>query len=110
MLKSLGCTVLTAASGHEGIEKFKSCKGGTHLAIVDLVMPGMDGIATIEEILGIDEATPVLLASGYARESDEVEALKERRPSVGFLAKPYKPEQLFAAARASSKWKSQNCG
>ena len=110
MLKALGCEVLTAASGREGVEKFKSCKGGIHLAIVDLVMPGMDGIATIEEILGIDEATPVLLASGYARESDEVEALKERRPGVGFLAKPYKPEQLFTAARAFAKWKSQNYG
>jgi CheY-like chemotaxis protein len=110
MLKTMGCEVLSAASGREGLEKFKSCVGGIHLAIVDLVMPEMDGIATIEEILGIDEATPVLLASGYARESDEIEALKERHPSVGFLAKPYTPEQLIAAARGFSKRQKQDCG
>jgi len=81
-----------------------------HLVIVDLVMPGMDGIATIEEILRLDPTTPVLLASGYARESDEIEALKERHPAVGFLAKPYKPEQVIDAAMKTSIPQEQNLG
>ena len=110
MLNTLGCEVMSAAGGQEGIEKFKSCEGGIHLVIVDLVMPGMDGIATIEEILRLDPTTPVLLASGYARESDEIEALKERHPAVGFLAKPYKPEQVIDAAMKTSIPQEQNLG
>jgi signal transduction histidine kinase/CheY-like chemotaxis protein len=98
MLQTLGCEVLSATDGQDGLEKFKACEGGVHLVIVDLVMPGVNGIATIEEILRLDPSTPVLLASGYARESDEIEALKERHPAVGFLAKPYKPDQVIAAA------------
>ncbi len=102
MLKAMGCDVLSAAGGREGLDKFRASKSPIHLAIVDLVMPDMDGIATIEEILGIDAFTQVLLASGYARQSDEVEALKERHPTVGFLAKPYQPKQLIIAARKFS--------
>jgi signal transduction histidine kinase/CheY-like chemotaxis protein len=102
MLQTLGCEVLSATNGEEGIEKFKACEGGVHLVIVDLVMPGVNGIATIEEILRLDASTPVLLASGYARESDEIEALKERHPAVGFLAKPYKPDQVLDAAMKTS--------
>jgi signal transduction histidine kinase/ActR/RegA family two-component response regulator len=99
MLRTLGCEVLTASGGKEGIEKFKTHEGSIHLAIIDVIMPEMDGIATIEEILRIDSTTQVLLASGYARVSDEVEALKERHPTVGFIAKPYQPDQLIVAAR-----------
>jgi len=110
MLSTLGCDVLSATGGQEGIDKFKTHEGRVHLVIVDLVMPGMDGIATIEEILRIDPLTPVLLASGYARESDEIEAMKERHPAVGFLAKPYKPEQLIDAAMRCSTLEQQNLG
>ena len=110
MLSTLGCDVLSATGGQEGIEKFKVHEDRIHLVIVDLVMPGMDGIATIEEILRIDPLTPVLLASGYARESDEIEAMKERHPAVGFLAKPYKPEQLIDAAMRCSTLEQQNLG
>lgn len=99
LLKVLGCQVLSASTGREGIEKFKACQGAIDLAIVDFVMPEMDGIATIEALLAIAPATPVLLVSGYARGSGEVEAFRKRRPTVGFLAKPYRPVQLIRAAK-----------
>lgn len=99
MLRSVGCEVLSARSGAEGIELFKLKKEGISFAIVDLIMPDMDGIATVEAILEIEEKTPVLLVSGYTRESEKMEALRKRSTTVRFLSKPYQPDQLVKAAR-----------
>jgi DNA-binding response OmpR family regulator len=78
---------------------FEAQKDAVNLVIVDLIMPEMDGIAVLEEILRIRAETPVLLVSGYTRESERVEALKDRSSSVRFLAKPYQPERLVAVVK-----------
>ncbi len=100
LLSTLGCTVLTAQNGKEGIEIFRKHREAVSLTIVDLIMPGMDGFATLEALLGIDETIPVLLVSGYTKESDKMESLKKRNTTVRFLAKPYRPDELIAAAKA----------
>lgn len=99
MLRTLGCEVLSAASGRRGVAMFAAQKDAVDLVIVDLIMPEMDGIAVLEEILGIRAETPVLLVSGYTRESERLEALKDRSASVRFLAKPYQPEGLVAVVK-----------
>ncbi len=99
MLRSLGCDVLSAGSGPEGMELLRAHQGTVSLAIIDLIMPEMDGTATLDELLKIDPELPALLVSGYTRESDPVENLQNHRATVGFLAKPYHSSQLIAAAK-----------
>ena len=62
-------------------------------------MPDMDGAATLGEILKIDGDLPVVLVSGYTRDSEKLEALEERCTKVRFLAKPYQPGQLITTAK-----------
>ena len=94
---NMGLQPVSAVDGVEALEKLDSRPFS--LAIVDLIMPDMDGIATLEEIADIDDTVPVLLVSGYTRESDKMEDLKKTRPNVRFLAKPFQPDQLVAAAK-----------
>ena len=99
VLSTLGCTVLSAGSGREGIELLKRHRDSISLAIIDLIMPEMDGAITLERLLDINQRLPALLVSGYTRESDRVEAIQRRHATVGFLPKPYHPNQLVTAAK-----------
>jgi signal transduction histidine kinase/CheY-like chemotaxis protein len=99
MLRALGCQVLSAASGREAIAIAKERKGAIDLVVVDFIMPEMDGVAVIDELCKISPSIPVILASGYTSESDRLESVKEKYEAVGFLAKPYRSEDLVGAAR-----------
>ncbi|MFZ5897258.1 MAG: hybrid sensor histidine kinase/response regulator [Myxococcota bacterium] len=97
MLRALGCEVLSANNGSDGIETFKAHCDSVSLAIIDLVMPGTDGVATSNEILELAPQTPILLASGYTPEAEKLDALLNASPTVAYLAKPYDPNTITAA-------------
>jgi CheY-like chemotaxis protein len=99
MLMALGCNVLTAGSGKEGTAIVQDRCGAVDLVIADLIMPDMDGIAAIEAIHQIKPSIPVILASGYTRESDRLEAIKAQQSTVRFLAKPYRATELMDVAK-----------
>lgn len=99
LLRALGCEVFSAASGSEGIAIVNERRGGVDLVIVDFVMPDMNGVAVIEELHKLYPAIPTILASGYARESERVDAMRERFGGVAFLPKPYRSEDLVNVAR-----------
>jgi CheY-like chemotaxis protein len=117
MLRALGCEVLSANNGREGVEIFRAHRDSVSLAIVDLVMPGTDGVATLNEILELAPQTPILLASGYTPQTEKVNALLSACPTVAYLAKPYDPNAITAAlgkllpgGRASSPSSSSKTG
>ncbi len=97
MLRALGCEVLSANSGRDGVELFRAQRDSVSFAIVDLVMPGIDGVATVDELVKLAPQKPILLASGYMPDVEKVEALLNARPSVAYLAKPYDPGAITAA-------------
>ena len=98
MLSAMGCKVLTAKNGPEGIELLVANHAVVSLAIIDLVMPNMDGIATMHEMLTVAPELPVLLASGYTADESKIGTLLRVHPTLDFLAKPYDPAALVTAA------------
>jgi DNA-binding NtrC family response regulator len=72
--------------------------------VLDLRMPGMDGIATLEEIRRRDSVTPVLLLSGQADVARATSALKSG--AVDFLTKPCPVETLSAAIEDAAERKA----
>ncbi|MFT3914535.1 MAG: response regulator [Anaeromyxobacteraceae bacterium] len=101
MVKSMGFPVLTAPGGKQAVELVRSRPGEVHLVLLDLSMPEMDGIATLEALLAVDAGLRVVLSSGF----DE-QALLERHPQApiaGFIQKPYAVSTLRDALSRAAK-------
>jgi len=86
MLGALGYTVVTAASGDEAVRMLRN---GTRfdLAVIDMIMPGVDGLDTFRAIHAEVPGLPCLIASGYAEGSRISAALSEG--AAGFVKKPF---------------------
>ena len=92
ILSYLGFEVLLAENGKLGIELFAEHHSGIDLVILDMVMPEMDGEECFRQIMEIDPAAKVLLASGFSRESN-IDKLKNEGLR-GFIRKPYTTIEL----------------
>ncbi|RKY31691.1 MAG: hypothetical protein DRP67_02125 [Candidatus Omnitrophota bacterium] len=77
--------VLQADCGEKGIEILK--KEIPDLIILDLKMPGMDGIKTLEEIRKIDEEVPVIILTGYGTYETAKKAM--HFGAIEFISKPF---------------------
>jgi len=95
MLRALGRPVLAAAGGQEAVEVLRAHRGEIGAAIVDLSMPGMDGLATLEALLALEPGLPVLLSSGFDEQALLGRGAEGR--AAGFLQKPYSLDDLRAA-------------
>ena len=62
-LEEDGYTVISAYTGEEGLEKFKA--ESQHLVILDIQMPGMNGIETLRQMKMENAELPVILSSAY---------------------------------------------
>jgi len=97
ILESYGYLVVTALDGAEALALYIERKGEIRLVITDMMMPYMDGAATIRAIRKIDPkacviATSGLMISEYAKEAKSLGAQK-------FLAKPFTAETLLQTLR-----------
>ncbi len=63
-LEDDGHEVTLAASGPEGLEALKTSR--PDLIVLDISMPGMDGIETLGKILAQDRTLPVILNTAYS--------------------------------------------
>ena len=94
-LTELGYSVDSAADGAEGLRKLKA--GGFGLVISDMRMPGMDGIALLEEIKRTAPRVEVVLTTGFGTVETAVEAMK--LGAFDFLLKPVEPQSLSVVVR-----------
>ncbi|MFO7712907.1 PAS domain S-box protein [Desulfosarcina sp.] len=92
LLEKLGYQVIAAKSGEEATEVVLRMGSGIDLVILDVIMPGMDGIITFDRIRAIHPQMPVLLSSGYAVDGQSVEILQ--RGCNGFIQKPFDISKL----------------
>lgn len=70
-------------------------------AILDVMMPGMDGIAVLKAFRQKDCATPVLLLTARAEVEDKVLGLDSG--ANDYLTKPFAPQELLARLRAMTR-------
>ncbi|WP_186775808.1 PAS domain S-box protein [Rubripirellula tenax] len=84
--------VLVAGSGTEGIAIYTSHGGKIDLVLLDMMMPGMDGIETKDAIRRLNASAQIIASSGLRRPAQEGGKMDDFN---GFLAKPYNDEQLL---------------
>ena len=95
-------TVTTAESGTEGV---KLISEGTPVdcILLDVKMPGMDGIETLQKIRQIRQDVPVIMISGHGTIETAVEATK--LGAFDFLEKPPDREKLLLVVRNATQKK-----
>ena len=87
-----GKTVIEAADGREGVER--AAADAPDAILLDVMMPGMDGPATLRELRARPEtaAIPVVLLTAKAHPSDHDRF--SDLPVQGTIAKPFDPLEL----------------
>lgn len=92
ILKVKGYEPVEAHSGEEAVEKVKSdCPD---CVLMDVRMPGTNGVEALKLIRGVAPDLPVVLMSAYATEDVEAEA--KRQGAYGVLTKPLDLQQVLS--------------
>lgn len=97
-LEKEGFQVQTASNGEEAIEKAKKYK--PHLILLDVMMPGMDGIETCDVLRKIPEMDGTLIAFLTARGEDYSQVAGFEAGADDYITKPIKPKVLVSRIRA----------
>jgi DNA-binding NtrC family response regulator len=93
LVKRFGFESIAADGGIKGIEALNSPNGGSiELVILDLVMPGMDGLEFIEKMQGIRGDLPVIVQTAQGSIETVIKAM--RAGADDFVVKPVSPERL----------------
>lgn len=100
-LKKEGFEVLTTCSGHEAIKIAKQKL--PHLIILDVMMPGMNGIETCREIKRIPALENTIIAFLTARSEDYSQIAGFDAGADDYISKPIKPKVLISRIKALLK-------
>ncbi len=92
-LTEMGFTVILAEDGREAVETYRKMHGEIKAVILDVVMPKMNGEEALKEMLKINPAARVAMASGFTRDASLKKYVDEK--SVAFLQKPFRREELI---------------
>jgi two-component system nitrogen regulation response regulator NtrX len=90
-----GYEFVGAPTGQEGLAIAE--RDAPDLVLLDVKMPGMDGIEVLERLRSISDALPVVVVSGHGTISTAVEATK--KGAFDFIEKPFSSERVLVSLR-----------
>jgi two-component system nitrogen regulation response regulator NtrX len=90
-----GCSIVTANSGEEALDLLK--EQSPDLILLDIWLPGIDGIQTLEEIKALRPDLPVIMISGHGNIELAVKAT--RLGAYDFLEKPLSLERVLLVSK-----------
>ena len=76
ILIALGYNIYIAHNGKEAIKIYSSNKDNIHLVMLDMIMPGLSGSETYDELKLINPEVKVLLSTGYSA-SDQAKKIMD---------------------------------
>lgn len=92
-LEEAGYRVVTASDGTECLSAFRQHRGDVKVVLLDMMMPGMDGPATMRALEEIDPQVRIIASSGLRTATHSANAVTD--PAAAFLQKPYTDTQLL---------------
>ena len=98
-LEAAGYAVVVTESGETGIALFET--ENPDLIIVDLKMPGMDGMAVLQSIMARDQEAVVIVFTGYGTIESAVKAI--RAGAFDFVRKPFDPDAFLIVIERALK-------
>lgn len=99
IMNKAGYTTHTANDGRAGIEIFH--KESPAVIILDLRMPGIDGIEVLKQIKKISSETSVIIITAYGRVQSAVEAI--RLGAYDYLSKPFDNDEIVLTVQRAIK-------
>jgi PAS domain S-box-containing protein len=97
LLRAMGFKTVLAWSGPQGLEQFHAQRAQIDLVLLDMIMPGMDGVAVLQELRNADPHVKVVICTGYSLDDQSPEL--ERLGFQGFVQKPFTLETLGKTVR-----------
>jgi len=94
----------TYASAEEALRRIGADYPG--IVVSDVRMPGIDGMALLRRLLGVDPALPVILVTGHGDVPMAVEAM--RVGAFDFLEKPFNPDRMTELAKRATTLRRQS--
>ena len=95
LLTREGYDVRLATNAAEGLEAARAMPFDA--AIVDMMMPGMDGIGALDELKKVDDDLPVLMITAFASVENAIAAMK--RGAFDYITKPFKNDEVLVVLR-----------
>ena len=95
LLTREGYRVRLAGTAEEGLELARSVPFDA--AIVDVMLPGMDGITALDELKKINDEMPVLMITAFASVESAIAAMK--RGAFDYITKPFKNDEVLIVVR-----------
>ncbi len=90
-----GYEVVGAATGQEGLSLIE--RDAPDLVLLDVKMPGMDGLDVLDRIRSMSDTLPVIVVSGHGTISTAVEATK--KGAFDFIEKPFASDRVLVSLR-----------
>ncbi len=97
-LKRAGYTVIEAGSGEEALQKFEQCGGRIDLALLDVMLPGIDGFAVCGELRRKNPDMGIIMLTARTQETEKVQGF--RLGADDYVTKPFSPSELMARVEA----------
>lgn len=105
-LRKEGFKVVTCSNGKEALNFIDREK--PHLILLDVMMPGMDGVEVCEQIRSKEDMDNVLIAFLTARGEDYSQIAGFDAGADDYITKPIKPKLLISRIKALLRRKSEN--
>lgn len=97
-LKRSGYEVVEAGSGEEALKKFDEDRDGIDMALLDIMLPGMDGFAVCRELRQRSESMGIIMLTARTQEVEKVGGLM--MGADDYVTKPFSPSELVARVDA----------
>lgn len=99
-----GFEVVAVCDGKSAIKAIRDTQ--FDVVIVDLFMPGMDGLSAIKRFRRLDPQMPIIVASGFMFAGEcpvmpHFEEMSKKSGACSVLYKPFKPQEVLSAIRSA---------
>ena len=101
LLTSEGYEVEISSSGEEALDKYSTQSFG--LVLLDLLMPGMDGIEVLKKIKKIEPHAAIIIITAYASVESAISAMK--MGAFDYIQKPFKHDELLLTVKRAIEHK-----
>ena len=93
-LKRSGYKVTQAENGLQALELFKNSEEVIDIAILDIMMPEMDGLSVCREIRSLNDNVGIIMLTAKTQEMDKITGLM--MGADDYVTKPFSPSELMA--------------